>query len=87
VLQNEQINQANQMVPGHKKSNSLMNQKMMQLLLTKEYGNNHTKNNKSIMVPQQMIQSHHIEPSKKTSITNNHQKINSQTFHVHNAPN
>ena len=38
-------NKPNVGAPGHKKANSLMNQKMMQLLLNKEYGNNFQNNN------------------------------------------
>lgn len=74
MSQNESsgVNPSQLGVPGHKKSNSYMNQKMMQLLLTKEYGNN----NNNIMVPnQQMIKSLHIEP--KVHQIANPQKINS----------
>jgi hypothetical protein len=82
--QNEQIAQANHPVQGHKKANSLMNQKMMQLLMNKDYvGSNQSNINQQALKQDHLVKSHFIEPTKSNTAQTN-QKLNCQTFQVSN---
>ena len=74
--QNEQIAQANHPVQGHKKANSLMNQKMMQLLMNKDYvGSNQSNINQQALKQDHLVKSHFIEPTKSNTAQAN-QKLN-----------